>query len=382
MSEIDFASAALIDEAQAQAGLEDFGDARFHEGLEVLLETLDRHVKDDEFRAKQREMQLNRLVTRLQIQAAFSAHPEIEAEDILRPMVVTGLPRSGTSALFNLLDADPDARGLLMWEAVFPQPNEELAPGEIDPRYSMIKDYFEENRDADFQKIHFSSADTPEECCVLQVYSFDGVQTGWEILLEPYCSWFKQHDMSFLYEEHRRHLQLLQWQRPGTRWLLKAPAHMWALPQLAAVFPDLCLVWGHREPLAVTASIASMTEALHIMNAGALDEAQTHALGRGVMDWYASSLERGLRDREALPASAIFDYGFDDFVADPRATIEGIYSHFGLPLGAATEAALLEHMAENAKGKHGKHEYDLAHFGLSEALVHERFKFYMDNPLI
>ena len=127
---------------------------------------------------------------------------------------------------------DPDARGLLMWETVCPQPNEALVPGETDPRYTMIKEYFEANRDAEFQKIHFVSADTPEECCVLHVYSFDGVQTGWEILLEPYCSWFKQHDLSFLYEEHHRHLKLLQWQRPGKRWLLKAPAHMWALPEL------------------------------------------------------------------------------------------------------------------------------------------------------
>ena len=214
MSEVNLAVEPLLAEARERAGLDDFGDPRFREGLEVLLATLDQHLVEDEFRAKQRESQLNRLVTRLQIQEAFNKHPEILDERIEKPMVVTGLPRSGTSALFNLLDADPDARGLLMWETVCPQPNEALQPGEADPRYTMIKEYFEANRDADFQKIHFVSADTPEECCVLHVYSFDGVQTGWEILLEPYCSWFKQHDLSFLYEEHHKHLKLLQWQRP------------------------------------------------------------------------------------------------------------------------------------------------------------------------
>ena len=155
MSEVSFALDTLLSEARQRAGLEDFGDPRFQDGLEVLLETLDRHVLEDEFRAKQRETQLNRLVTRLQMQEAFTRHPEIAEEQIERPMIVTGLPRSGTSALFNLLDADPDARGLLMWETVFPQPNEDLSPGEVDPRYTMIKAYFEANRDADFQKIHF-----------------------------------------------------------------------------------------------------------------------------------------------------------------------------------------------------------------------------------
>ena len=125
-----------------------------------------------------------------------------------------------------------------------------------------------------------------------------------------------------------------------------------------------------------------MTEALYRMNAGEPDEATTRMLGEGVMDWYAASLERGLKDREAIPPQRIFDYGFPEFVADPRATIEGIYRHFELPLGEATEAALTAHMAENTKGKHGKHEYDLGRFGLSPEIVHERFGFYMDHPMI
>ncbi len=380
MSKVTFYVEELLAEAKLKAGLDNFGNPRFREGLEILLETIDNHVKGDEYRNRQRNAVLGRLVTRLEIQEAFRMHPQILEQEVKQPIFVTGLPRSGTSALFNLLDSDPDARALLLWETSFPQPLEGLPAGVEDPRLRGTKEYLDSNRDPEMDKIHFTSADYPEECCLIQVLSFDGVATGWEYLQEPYHSWFKSHSLDFMYEEHRDHLKLLQWQRPGTRWLLKAPAHMWAIDEIVPIFPDACLVWGHREPVGVTASICSMTEKMvYGMNFGGISDEELKILGPRIMDWYAMSLERGLAAREQVIPDRYFDYGFKDFVADPRATVQGIYDHFQLPMGAATRQALDYHIAKNSKGKHGKHEYDLARYGLTEQQVLDRYKFYLEN---
>lgn len=380
MSKVTYVVDEMLAEARDRAGLENFGDPRFREGLEMLLESMDAYIRDDKYRSKQRETVLGRLVIRLQIQEAFRKYPEILEQEIKQPMFVTGLPRSGTSALFNLLNSDPDARGLLLWEINFPQPLEGLPPGAEDPRYLAMKQHMDATRDPEMDKIHHMAADNPDECCMLQAYSFDGVATGWEYLLEPYHSWLKNHRLGFLYEEHRNHLKLLQWQRPGTRWLLKAPAHMWAMDEIVRIFPDACVVWGHREPVGVTASICSMTDKMvWNWNFGGASDEELKVFGPRIMDWYATSLERGLATRENIDPQRVIDYTFKEFVADPRATVGKIYQHFDLPMPEDTRRAIEQHIAKNVKGKYGKHEYNLAHYGLTEEQVRERYRFYLDS---
>ncbi len=377
----DMSLQAMLDVACDAAELADFGDSRFKDGLALLLETIDRNLSADAA-AHQRQTLAGRLITRLQMRDAINQHPEILQQEISTPMFVTGLPRSGTSALFNLLDSDPAARGLLLWETTFPQPLPGLKPGQDDPRMLAMAEKMEAARNPEFDKIHYSSATTPEECCLLWVYSFDGVSTGWEYLMEPYGSWLRGRDATFMYREHREHLQLLQWQRPGTRWLLKAPAHMWAIDTIFDIFPDAHLVWGHREPIAVVGSICSMTEMVYTMHFGAQSEADMAELGPRVMDWYASSLERGLAVREQFKPEAFVDYGFDEFVQHPQQIIERIYTNFDLPMPSATESAIAGHIAKHTRGKHGKHDYRLERYGLTPDIVCDRFSFYLDHPLV
>lgn len=371
----------LLEVARNTAGLNDFGDDHFQEGLGVLLETIDSNLSAEQAE-KQRQTLTERLVTRLQMRDAINRHPEILELEIEQPMIVTGLPRSGTSALFNLLDSDPAARGLLLWETTFPQPFPGLKQGQDDPRMVAMAEYMKANRNPEFDKIHYANATTPEECCLLWVYSFDGVSTGWEYLLEPYGSWLRQRDPEFMYREHREHMQLLQWQRPGRRWLLKAPAHMWAIDTVVKTFPDASLVWGHREPVGVVASICSMTEMVFTMHFGDQSPETLTALGPRVMDWYASSLEVGLEDRMALDETRVVDYGFKEFIAEPRQIVERIYQHFELPMPEATQEAIEAHLAKHTRGKHGQHEYKLQRYGLSEDAVRERFGKYLQHPLI
>lgn len=368
---------SLLAEARRATGLGDFGDEAFRDGLDKLVATYNAAPLNERGRRRNRRRLIELLTTRLRIEDAWRRHPEILERRIERPMVLTGLPRSGTSALFNLLATDPVTRPLRLWEARNPDPLENLPAGASDPRRDALEARFAEGRKAnpEFTKVHFASADTPEECVLAQAFAFHGVQMGIEVMLEPYGSWYRAQDLRGLYAYYRDILKMLDWQRPGERWLLKAPAHMWGIDALIETFPDVAIVWSHRNPLLCVASICSMT---HLLMAPQMD-VDKRDLGPVVMDFYATSLERGLAARDRHDGARFIDVGHDDFVADPMAVVGRIYDHFHLPLDAAARAAMASHADANPKGKHGKHEYGLEEYGLDPDRVRARFADYVDR---
>ncbi|MFP8871489.1 MAG: sulfotransferase [Myxococcota bacterium] len=374
---IAFDANEMLEEARTNAGLSNFGSDSFREPLEALVRTYDANHTTLKGRKKAYRRVIGLLATRLRIEEALRVHPEIKQRLVRSPMVLTGMPRSGTSALFNLLGADPDARPLLLWETQFPDPVEGLEPGAKDPRHAAIEAYYEQSRETnpEFTKIHFASADTPEECVLLHAFTLNGVHHGTEVMLEPYASWYRDQDLGEMYSYYKILLQMLDWQRPGERWLLKAPAHMWAIDKLIDTFPDVSVVWSHRNPLACTASICSMT---HLLMEDQVDMPK-EVLGPIVMDFYATSLERGLAVRDQSDPARFIDVNHDDFVGDSLGTVGRIYEHFGLPIGDDAAASLKAHIEANPKGRHGKHEYNLDDWGLTADDVAKRFEPYVER---
>lgn len=376
MTDDRFDAGQLLSEARRAAGLQDFGGPDFRDGLDALIGIVADNPFTEQGRVQHRDRLVQLLTTRLQIDEAFRRHPEIRQRPLRAPMILTGLPRSGTSALFNLLAVDPSARPLLMWEALHPDPNWDLAPGETDPRHEALKELADAMRrdNPDFTKAHFFDADMPEECVLVQAFALDGGQLGYELLLEPYASWFQTHDLRPLYRYYADLLRLLDWQRPGERWLLKSPAHLWAIDVVAELFPDACIVWNHRDPAICVASIASM---IHLLAAD-LVEATPEELGPLVLDHYAASMERALRHRDLLGSERFVDIDYDGIERDPLGEVAKAYAHADLDL-APLLPAMEQHIADHPKGKHGTHEYDLATFGLTRDAVRERFADYVDR---
>lgn len=369
---------AMLAEARAVAGLSDFGPDDFKAGLDQLIATYNRAPLNQRGRRRNQRRLLELLTTRLRIQDGFNRHPEILERSLHAPMVLTGLPRSGTSALFNFLANDPLTRPLRLWEARSPEPLEGLAAGQSDPRRDELEARFAEGRkkNPEFTKVHFTSADTPEECVLVHAFALHGVQMGFEVMLEPYGSWYRKQDLHGMYAYYRDILKMLDWQRPGDRWLLKAPAHMWGIEALIDTFPDVSIVWSHRNPLLCVASICSMTT---LIMGPQMENLDTTALGPIVMDFYATSLERGLAARDRADAARFIDIAHDDFVADSMSVAENIYNHFGLDYSDRARTAMREHMRANPKGKHGKHEYSLEQYGLDPTRVRERFGSYAER---
>ena len=377
MSEIRFDEKEMLEEARTATGLSDFGADAFRQGLGLLIETIEKNPFTEKGRQRTRERLMRMLMGRLRIEEAFRRHPEIRDREIVRPMFLTGLPRSGTSALFNLLGADPAARPLLLWETQFPDPNWDLPPGEVDPRYTAMKLVTDRMREQnpEFTKVHYASADTPEECVLIHAYAFDGGQMGFEMMMEPYGSWIRSHDFRPLYRYYADILRLLDWQRPGERWLLKTPMHLWALDALVEVFPDCCVVWNHRDPVVCIASISSMT---HMILDDQVDVTKRE-LGPRVLDFYSESMQRGLELRAGLDPARFVDVDYDALVADSMGAVDRVYAQFDLPMPEETRPAMQEYAEGHPQGKHGRHQYDIADFGLTDEEVRQRFAPYIEQ---
>jgi hypothetical protein len=343
----------------------------------MLVHTYEENPFHERGRARNRRQLVRLLVTRLRVIEAWRRHPEIRARKIRQPWFLTGLPRSGTSALFNLLAADPSARALRNWEARIPEPLEGLAPGAPDPRRAALAASYERGRaeHPEFAAMHYTSVDTPEECVLLQGSSFSSVHTGVEVMLEPYGSWYRAQPLTKLYAYYADLLRLLDWQRPGERWLLKAPAHLWGIRELLATFPDAAIVWSHRDPLVSIASICSMTHLLM----RAWMEVDARELGPRVLDFYATSLERGLAARDACDPACFVDIHHDEIAGNPISVVERIYSRFGRPLDGSVLDAIERHARAHPKGEHGVHAYRLEDYGLTPEMVDRRFADYCER---
>jgi len=376
---LELSEESLIAAARKRTGLTDFGDESFREGLRVLLETYQRAGLRAGGRKVTRGRLIQLLCNRLRVEQAFRRHPEVLEREIRSPVYMTGFPRTGSSALFNLLAIDPAARPLLLWEAMNPDPyeGEVFETGREDPRLEATRAYFERDRqrNPDFDKIHYRRADGPEECVLLTAHSFCDAQNGIEPLMSPFREWFEAQDLHPTYAYYRDLLKLLDWQRPGERWLLKSPAHLWALDILVEMFPGVCIIQTHRNPLQIIPSYCSMMAAIMTIRES-LDPKQ---LGPTVLEYLARSLERGLAARDSSAPERFLDVDYHRFVEQPMQTVERIYDYFGLELGPETADAMRAHISENPKHRHGSHRYALAEYGLSAEAVCSRLADYIER---
>jgi hypothetical protein len=315
------------------------------------------------------------LVARLVSEVRFKQHAVDDAA-VERPIFVTGIPRTGTTALHRLLAADPGHQGLEQWLCDFPQPRPPRETWPDNPVFQQIKAGFAKFYAAkpEFAGVHYIDADTVEECW--QLLRQSAMSISYETLghLPTYSAWLAAQDWTPAYARHKRNLALIGANDPGKRWVLKNPSHLFALDALLAVYPDAIIVQTHREIRTTLASSCSLsalaTEGYSTRFVGAtIGQDQLELLGRG------ADLFMAARDRH--DPEHFYDVAFDDLARDAVGTVEAIYRHFDLPWTDEVRAAV---EAEDVAGRSGprapKHHYALADFGLSEDQVDERFADY------
>lgn len=376
MGTVDFTMKALLQEACDRAGLSDFGDDSFRDGLQSLLDTYSSNHFTDSAQKQLRRRMRDLLVSRLTVEDAFKRHPEVKGLALAQPVFLTGLPRTGTSALLNVLSSDPATRVLKLWEAHNPAPLEGFPEPEQDPRYIQTKNYYERmNATSDFKKIHYMTADSAEECIYLTNHSFQDAAYGFEIFLEPYASFYRATDRRPQYQYHADLLRLIQWQRPANRWLLKAPSHLYHIDVIMEQHPDACIIITHRSPLEVVGSYCSMM--MNVMpEQTQIDPRQ---LGRRVLEDLTLQVNRSMAVRNQRGSDRIVDVHYVDFIDNTAAVVDELYDKLGIPYPEQTRSEIKAYIDAHPRGKHGKHEYHLAEFGLTENQVRDSFQDYIQT---
>lgn len=369
---------ALLDSARAQTGLDDFGSDSFHEGLEryVWSATEEARLNDLGVAAIEAQVTTN-LVNRLRVADWLARHPSVLDTPVERPLVVLGLPRTGTTLLSELLHRDPRNRSLMRWEAQDPVPPPDREHFDDDPRIEAARASAEmmEQLNPGFGAIHYEAPDGPTECVAVLAHDFKSLL--WECVanVPSYGEWLLACDHSSAYEYHHRVLQLLQSNAPG-RWALKTPHHCLALDALAAQYPDARLVMTHRDPITVVASLCSLIRSLTgtFTDADHREYVNTH--------WPAVAgtiVDRVMAWRDEHGDAGWVDVAYDRLVADPVGTVRGIYEHFGDELTPGAEATMRTYVAENPQGVRGRHGYALDELGLDRGALEDRFAAYRNH---
>jgi hypothetical protein len=367
----------LLESASRLVGLDDFGpdDDNYREGLAVILDSYQRDADLTPFGSKICRVYLRgALAARLMAEAGWKQHPEYAGVPVERPIFVTGLPRTGTTALHRLLGADPSHQGLQMWLAEFPQPRPPRDTWDANPVFARLNAQFEQHHveNPEFMGLHFMSADEVEECWQLLRQSLHAVAYETLAHLPTYAQWLAKEDWTPAYRRYRKNLQLIGLNDMGKRWVLKNPSHLHALDALMATFPDALVVQCHRPAETLMASMCSLAEAA---TAGWSNAYVGATIGADSLDTWARGLERFNAVRAQHNPAQFYDVDYADFVADPIGTIEAMYKYFGLPLTESALQAMREIHAESKKGPRApKHSYSLEDYGLTVEQVKVRFE--------
>ena len=373
---------ALVQEATLQTGLRDLGDPSYREGLEVLVESLETEAKLSQIgRYAASGMIVENLVARLQIIDYRKQHPDICTRPIERPLIVAGLPRTGTTILFELLAQDPALRSPLTWEVSKPAPPARPETFDSDPRIVEVERTLRQTDTLapDLKAIHAIGAQLPQECITILASHFASEQYSVSFHVPGYRTWCLNNDMTPAYHWHKCFLQHMQSHYMKDRWLLKAPAHIGYLDSLLALYPDACIVQTHRDPMDVIGSVSSLVCTLRGIYC---DDVTPESAGPEEAEHFAELLRRGMQHRDALnKESQFFDMQFQDIITDPMSAIRAMYEYFNFELPKQTAAAMQHYLDKRPREKHGKHRYTLEQFGLSKTKQAPLFEHYRQRYL-
>lgn len=383
----------LMAEAREEAGLSDFGDLGF---VDSMTRMLDRAAREVDFTAEGLKVyrgDINRfLVNRLRVQDDIRRHPEILREDVSDPLIIIGLPRSGTTKLQRMMANDPHLQKLYMWQMWNPAPLPGAIAGQPDPRMAAvgigIGDAAVAGDEAArvhamAQAAHATAMAAVEEEFVFFDFTLDETAAGFntQIPLVSYQDWEvgkpDRETVRRAYRYVRTLLQYRQWQDGGKRgrpWILKAVMHHPNMDTLLECFPDATLVHCHRDPLDSIPSLAKMMWAVWSTKANV----DKKLAGREFLKWGSMGIARYLDARERLHLDGrILDVKYDSIRNDVMPAIRQGYQRAGWELTAAAEQAMRQWEQENEQGKHGRHSYSLEELGLTAQMIDQAFAKYI-----
>jgi len=368
LDEVSLSNAAI-----RQTGLEDFGDPHYREGLTRLIESAEYDARLHLIGRKVMSALITVfLVNRLLLAETRRRRPEIFRTSLLPPLVILGLPRSGTTFLHGMLALDPANRSIPAWQTMRP-----IANGEPDRRRQT---YHWENKTQSLLipklgSMHYSRTDTPEECVILLGTTFVSAIFSTCAPVYGYQDWLSSHDHLMAYREYLALLQIIQYPDSTRRFALKSPVHTGSIYSLLSVIPDALIIQTHRHPIPVCNSTNSLIYQMHNL------VTERHDIPRMVnvnidtlVKWVNSSM--AARDSGAATVHDVF---YDQLVTDPIRTVKSIYDQFNLEWTRVFETRLQAYVSAHPQGLHGKHVYSGSDFGVKDEETAKRFGAYINR---
>ncbi len=379
ISQPELCSQRLQQHAERRTGLHEWGDAAALIGLDRLTTALRAQANLSQIgRITAYFNLLDHLSVRLRLIDYRARRPEVCGQVIRQPVFILGLPRTGTTILYELIAQDPAFRAPATWEVARPLPPPTAASYTGDARIDAVERLLRlmEKLAPGFQAIHAIGARLPQECVYMMASSFQSEQFSYMFDIPDYRDWVLRQDMTPAYQWHARFLQHLQVDQAPARWLLKTPAHLACLPFLLAQYPDASIIWTHRRPLDAIASFSSLA---HTLRGGFCRTVDPVTTGEQEFRHFSTVVQLGMDDRRELDRGQFFDVGFDAICADPMAVVASIYHRFDWPLSHTAEARMRAYLQRHPRHLYGEHCYSPAEFGLDAASEIRSFGGYLSQ---
>jgi hypothetical protein len=382
--DVTFDEAALLEAARRRTGLDDFGAAYFDGcSLTARLRTMIAAVDSDaglnqlgRLAIHQRTVRL--LSARLLVEDLYRRHPEIDDIEIDQPIIVVGLPRSGTTHLVNLIAADTRLRSLPYWESLepVPMPGDGPGPHDVDPRVQRCRRGYEAQMAVVplLRAMHHQHPHAIEEEIELEDLDFASYTLEWLARVPLWRDFYLGLDQRPHYAYLKKVLRALTYLRGPNRWVLKSPQHLEQLGPLVETFPDATFAVTHRDPVSVITSAVTM---LAYGDRIRRTRIEPEALCAYWVDRVERLLRACVRDRDRLPPERSVDVFFHEFMGNDVATVGRVYARAGLAMTDDANVELDSYMTANPRGQHGRIAYDLLDdFGFDPDAVRARFDFY------
>jgi len=382
--EVTLSVDAALKAASERTGLDNFGAEDFKQRLGLWLRYVDEDRGLNRFgRFAAFEQLVRYAACRLRIEDLLARHPEILRIRIDRPIIVSGMPRSGTTHLVNALATSPVLRSMKLWEATEPVP----LPGEPvsfeenagNPRYTRSVEAWRILTSVleHFPAMHDMAPDHIHEEVELQSPDFSSYVPDWLFRAPAWQRYYFSHDQAPHYVYGRKVLQAMTWYKGPNRWLMKSPPNMENLAAILEVYPDATMIIAHRDPVAVIQSAITM---IAYWDRIRRTEADLPGLAALWIDRVETTLRRCVQDRERMPEDRTMDVLFHEYMADEKGTIERAWRLAGLPVTDEAAQRIEAYLASNRRGRHGQVVYDLhGDFGVDVPALRRRFQFYYDR---
>jgi hypothetical protein len=355
----------LIDRAEAETGLTDFGPEGWREGLDELVAALAVDVREDDAAARVEDILVGKLVTRLRIEEWYAAHGDEAAAPVEGPLVIMGLPRTATTASHHLLSLEPQLRYLRTWERDQPLPPPDSATESSDPR----------RKEPEKSTMHIRSVDGPAEDGPVHTLDF---RSAHGLPLPSFEEWWKanRHPTAFAYQD--RVMRLLHSHRPPHRWLLKYPSYAYQLDDLIGQWPDVKFIWTHRDPAKLVPSTCSVSVDGYRRRIPDWEPDDWSVFGHQQLERFAEAARRGVESRARIGDDRFIDITQQEMEADAVEVAERIYDFAGLTLTDEMRTTIAAWAEENKRGARGAHTYTAEQYGLTTDEIREAFAPYLD----